>query len=314
MKILKDITALTGNTPLIRINPLAIPGVCDGNLLIAGKCEFLNPTSSVKDRIALSMVTDAESNPVLAGFKTIVEPTSGNTGIGLAAVCAVKGYRLILTMPESMSVERRTILKALGAEIVLTRASGGMKEAISKAQEIVESDPEAIMLAQFDNPANPDIHYKTTANEILRDTDEKVDIFVAGVGTGGTITGVGRRLKENNSFIKIVAVEPTDSPILSKGRSGSHGIQGIGAGFVPQVLTRDLIDEVITVDTANARETSRMLAMKSGLLVGISAGANVFAAAQIAGRPENKGKLVVTILCDTGERYLSTDLYSKPEE
>ena len=311
MKIYNDITELTGKTPLLKIQSSLIPESGTVPFSILGKCEFLNPTSSVKDRIALSMVTAAEADETIGDFDTIVEPTSGNTGIGLAAVCAVKGYKLILTMPESMSSERRTILAALGAELVLTKASEGMTGAVNKAIEIAAKSPTTIILQQFKNPANPQIHYDTTALEILEDTEYKVDIFVAGVGTGGTLTGVGRRLKESNPEIKVIAVEPIDSPVLSKGNSGSHGIQGIGAGFVPEILDRKLIDEIVTVKTSMAMETSRVMAKNGGILTGISAGANVWAAGNIGMRPENHGKVIVTILCDTGERYLSTTLYDK---
>jgi cysteine synthase A len=309
MKIYNNVTELTGRTPLLNIDPAIIPGVTATDFTLAGKCEFLNPTSSVKDRIALSMVNAAENDDSIKGFTTIVEPTSGNTGIGLAAVCAVKGYKLILTMPESMSVERRALLKALGAELVLTEAAKGMTGAVNKAIEIANSSDEIIILQQFNNPANPQIHYNTTGPEILEDTDSKVDILVAGVGTGGTLTGVGKRLKEANPKIQVIAVEPSDSPVLSKGSPGPHGIQGIGAGFIPEILDTHLFDEVVTVETTAAMETSRSLASKAGILMGISAGANVWAAGQIGQRPENKGKIIVTILCDTGERYLSTDLF-----
>jgi len=302
-----NITELIGNTPLIRLNT---PSERTGATII-GKCEFMNPTSSVKDRIGFNMIKTAMDEGLIDKETTIIEPTSGNTGIALASICAGLGLKLVLTMPESMSIERRNILKALGAELVLTPAADGMKGSIDKAKELSEALDKAIVLQQFQNPANPAIHTRTTAEEILRDTDGKLDIFVAAVGTGGTITGTGRRLKEVLPDIKIVAVEPQDSPVLSGGKPGPHKIQGIGAGFVPDVLDTTLYGEVVTVSNEDAMETARMLAKEEGLLVGISAGANVYAAMQVGSRPENAGKTIVTILCDTAERYLSTALFSE---
>lgn len=302
-----NITELIGNTPLIRLNT---PSEQAGATIL-GKCEFMNPTSSVKDRIGFNMIKTAMDEGAIDAETTIIEPTSGNTGIALASICAALGLKLILTMPESMSVERRNILKALGAELVLTRAADGMKGSIEKAKALQERLQKAIILQQFQNPANPAIHEKTTAEEILRDTDGKVDIFVAAVGTGGTLTGTGRRLREVLPDIEIIAVEPQDSSVLSGGTPGPHKIQGIGAGFIPDVLDTTIYGEVITVGNEEAMATSRMLAKEEGLLVGISAGANVYAAMQIASRPENAGKTIVTILCDTAERYISTALFSQ---
>ncbi len=310
-KIAKKLTDLVGNTPLLELSRFnQINGL---EATVIGKLESFNPAGSVKDRIGLAMITDAEEKGLLKEGSVIVEPTSGNTGIALAFVAASKGYRLILTMPETMSVERRNLLKALGAELVLTPGSEGMKGAIRRATELAETIPNSIVLQQFQNPANPAIHRKTTAEEIWRDTDGEVDIFVAGIGTGGTITGVGEVLKAKNPNIKIVAVEPADSPVLSGGNPGPHKIQGIGAGFVPDVLNTAIYDEIIKVKNEEAFETGRQLAKVEGVLVGISAGANVFAAKQLALRPENKGKKIVTILCDTGERYLSTLLFNFEE-
>lgn len=306
MNIAANITELIGNTPLIRLNT---PSKETGATIL-GKCEFMNPTSSVKDRIGFNMIKTAMDEGLIDSETTIIEPTSGNTGIALASICAALGLKLILTMPESMSVERRNILKALGAELVLTPAEAGMKGSIEKAQELRDSLDKAIILQQFQNPANPAIHIRTTAEEILRDTDNNVDIFVAAVGTGGTLTGTGTRLKEVLPDVQIVAVEPKDSPVLSGGKPGPHKIQGIGAGFIPDVLDTSIYGEVVTVSNEDAMATSRMLAKEEGLLVGISAGANVYAAMQIAARPENAGKTVVTILCDTAERYISTALFS----
>lgn len=302
-----NITDLIGNTPLIRLNA---PSEKTGATIL-GKCEFMNPTSSVKDRIGFNMIKTAMEEGTIDSETTIIEPTSGNTGIALASICAALGLKLILTMPESMSVERRNILKALGAELVLTPAGAGMKGSIDMAKELQQNLPKAVILQQFQNPANPAIHTKTTAEEILRDTDGNVDIFVAAVGTGGTLTGTGTRLKEVLPDIQIVAVEPKDSAVLSGGKPGPHKIQGIGAGFVPDVLDTTLYGEVVTVSNEDAMATSRILAKEEGLLVGISAGANVYAAMQIASRPENAGKTVVTILCDTAERYISTALFTE---
>jgi cysteine synthase A len=306
MNIAKDVTELIGNTPLVRINKFSN----DTQTTILGKCEFMNPSSSVKDRIALAMIDAAIEDGKITKDTIIVEPTSGNTGIGLAMVCAAKGLSLTLTMPESMTMERRQLLTALGANIVLTPAATGMKGAIERAAELDVEIPNSFMPQQFNNPANPKMHRKTTAQEILKDTDGKVDILIAAVGTGGSLTGIGEVLKEHNPDIQVIAVEPTNSPVISGGKPGPHKIQGIGAGIIPGVLNTDIIDEVIKVDDDDAFATSKELAMTEGLLVGISAGANVFIAKQIAARPENKGKTIVTILCDTGERYLSTSLYS----
>ena len=309
--IAENLTKLIGNTPLVKI------GNIYGDTLhaeIVAKVEAFNPLGSVKDRIALSMIEDAEKSGKIDADTTIIEPTSGNTGIGLAFVAAVKGYHLILTMPESMSVERRKLVDQLGAEIVLTPAAEGMKGAIRKAEELNSLISNSIILHQFNNPANPEIHSKTTAQEILRDTDGKVDFFVAGVGSGGTITGVGRALKAVSPDAKIVAVEPYDSSVLSGEAPGSHAIQGIGAGFVPNILDRSVIDEIYRVKNKEALDTARLAARTEGLLVGISSGAALFAAIQIAKRRENAGKRVVVLLPDTGERYLSTALFDKPNE
>ena len=307
MNIANNITELIGNTPLVRLNA---PSQKTGATIL-GKCEFMNPTSSVKDRIGFNMIKDALDKGLIKGNTRIIEPTSGNTGIALAAICAALGLKLTLTMPESMSMERRNLLKALGAELVLTPAAAGMKGAIDKANELQESLEDAIILQQFQNPANPEVHRLTTAKEILRDTDKKVDIFVAAVGTGGTLTGTGTVLKEEIPGIQIIAVEPEDSAILSGGKPGPHKIQGIGAGFVPEVLDTGVYGEVIKVSNEDAINTAKSLARSEGLLGGISAGANVYAAMQVAARPENRGKTIVTILCDTGERYLSTALFSE---
>lgn len=305
--IAANITELIGNTPLIRLNA---PSKQTGATIL-GKCEFMNPTSSVKDRIGYNMIKTAMEDGTIDAETTIIEPTSGNTGIALASICAALGLKLILTMPESMSVERRNILKALGAELVLTPAAAGMKGSIDKAQELQASLQKAIILQQFQNPANPAVHIRTTAEEILRDTEGELDIFVAAVGTGGTLTGTGTRLKEVLPDIQIIAVEPTDSPVLSGGHPGPHKIQGIGAGFIPDVLDTAIYGEVVTVSNEDAMAASRMLTREEGLLVGISAGANVHAAMQVASRPENAGKTIVTILCDTAERYISTALFSE---
>ncbi len=307
MKIANNITELIGNTPLVRLNKAS----AKTGATILGKCEFLNPTSSVKDRIGFNMIRRAQEAGKITQETTIIEPTSGNTGIALAANCAAQNLKLILTMPESMSLERRNILKALGAELVLTPAAKGMKGAIQKAQELQESTENSIVLQQFANPANPEIHRLTTAKEILNDTEGKLDAFIAAVGTGGTLTGTSEVFKESGKNIAIFAVEPESSAILSGESPAPHKIQGIGAGFVPDILDTTLYGEVLKVSNEDAFATARMLAKEEGLLVGISAGANVWAAMQVASRPEFQGKTLVTILCDTGERYLSTELYSE---
>jgi len=296
-----------GKTPLVKLNRVA-EGL---GAEIYAKLESLNPLGCVKDRIGAAMIQDAEDKGLLKKGSTIVEPTSGNTGVGLAFVCAVKNYKLILTMPDTMSNERRQLLKQLGANLALTPGAEGMKGAIAKAKEILESTPNAFMPNQFSNPANPEIHRKTTALEIWNDTDGKVDVFVAGVGTGGTITGVSEVIKEKKPSFQAIAVEPADSPVLSGGESGPHKIQGIGAGFVPEVLNTEIIDEIVTVSNEGAFETSRKLAEFEGILCGISSGAAAFAALKIAAKPENKGKMIVVLLPDTGERYISTDLFIK---
>ena len=305
MRIANDVTELIGNTPLVRIRKLS-PGGAD----ILAKLEFHNPAHSVKDRIGLSMIEAAEQAGKIGPDTVVVEPTSGNTGIALAMVCAARGYRCKLVMPETMSNERRMLLRAYGAELVLTPGSEGMLGAIRRAEEIVASDPRAFMPQQFNNPANPEVHRRTTAEEIWRDTDGKVDILVAGVGTGGTITGVGEVLKERKPGFQAIAVEPEASPMLSKGTKGPHPIQGIGAGFVPQVLNTGIYDEIIAVSNENAFETARAAAREEGLLVGISSGAALWAAIQVAQRPENAGKMIVTIIPSFGERYLSTALFA----
>lgn len=310
-KIAKKLTELVGNTPLLELGTYSAKRGIDNP--IVAKVEYFNPGGSVKDRVALAMIEDAERSGKLKPGATIIEPTSGNTGVGLALVSAVKGYKLILTMPETMSVERRNLVKAYGATVKLTPGKDGMAGAIHAAEQLRDSIPGAVILQQFENPANPRRHYETTGVEIWNQTDGNIDIFVAGVGTGGTVSGIGKRLKENNPDIKIVAVEPASSPVLSGGKSGPHKIQGIGAGFVPKTYNADIIDEVLTVENDDAIRTGRQLAAEEGLLVGISSGAAVYAATKLAQRPENKGKRIVTLLPDTGERYLSTVLYAFDE-
>jgi cysteine synthase len=310
-KIAKKLTDLIGNTPLLELTDYNKENGVQGELI--AKLEYFNPGGSVKDRIGYAMVQDAEEKGILNKDSVIIEPTSGNTGIALAFVAASKNYKLILTMPETMSIERRNLLKALGAELVLTPGKDGMKGAIRKAEELSDQIPNSFIPQQFENASNPEIHRKTTAEEIWADTDGKIDVFVAGVGTGGTVTGVGEALKKKNPDIKIIAVEPYDSPVLSGGASGPHKIQGIGAGFVPKVLNNEIIDEIYKVRNEEAFRTSKALAKSEGLLVGISSGAAAFAATQIAKREENKGKVVVVLLPDTGERYLSTPLFQDEE-
>ncbi|WP_018464527.1 cysteine synthase A [Segatella paludivivens] len=310
-KIAKQITDLIGNTPLVELNRYSkFRGV---ETPIIAKVEFFNPGGSVKDRIGLAMIEAAEKDGKLKPGATIIEPTSGNTGVGLALVSAIKGYKLILTMPETMSVERRNLVKAYGAEVRLTSGKDGMPGAIKAAEELRDATPGSVILEQFENPANPKKHYDTTGQEIWNDTDGKVDIFIAGVGTGGTISGIGKALKEKNPNVKIIAVEPLSSPVLHGGASGPHKIQGIGAGFIPKTYNSDFIDEVFDVENDDAILAGRQLAQQEGLLVGISSGAAAFAATEIAKRPENKGKTIVTLLPDTGERYLSTVLYAFDE-
>ncbi len=308
MKIAANITELIGNTPLVKLK------YAENETTLLGKCEFMNPSGSVKDRIGSNMILRAIERGEITHESIIVEPTSGNTGIALASVAANLGLKLILTMPSSMSLERRRLLVALGAQIVLTEPEKGMGGAVTRAAELAQTLPGAVLLQQFNNPDNSEIHRTTTAEEIWRDTDGKVDIFVAAVGTGGTITGVGEVLKRYNPNIQVIAVEPDTSPVLSGEPAGAHKIQGIGAGFIPQVLNTEVYNEILRITNAEAFETSREIAKKEGLLVGISAGANVAAARKIAARAENKGKTIVTILCDTGERYLSTELYEFPSD
>ena len=311
VKIAKQLTDLIGNTPLLELSHYNKSKELKASII--AKLEYFNPAGSVKDRVAFSMIEDAEKKGILKQNSVIIEPTSGNTGVGLAFVAAVKKYKLILTMPDTMSMERRNLLKALGAIIVLTPGVEGMKGAIAKAEELKKETPDAVILQQFENPANPEIHRHTTGEEIWRDTDGKVDIFVAGVGTGGTITGVGGTLKKHNPEVKVVAVEPSDSPVLSGGKAGAHKIQGIGAGFVPAIYDANVVDEIIQVENDDAIRTGGDLAQQEGLLVGISSGAAVFAAMELARRPENAGKNIVALLPDTGERYLSTLLYAFDE-
>lgn len=309
MKTYESITDLVGGTPLLELKNYEKNKELSATIL--AKLEYFNPAGSVKDRIAKAMIDDAEEKGILKPDSVIIEPTSGNTGIGLAAVAAARGYKIILTMPETMSIERRNLLKAYGAELVLTEGAKGMKGAIAKAQEIADATPNSFIPSQFTNDANPKAHKSTTGPEIWNDTEGKVDIFVAGVGTGGTVTGVGEYLKSQNPNVKIVAVEPAGSPVLSKGTPGPHKIQGIGAGFVPDTLNTEIYDEIIAVENEDAFETGRTLAKKEGLLVGISSGAAVFAATELAKRPENKGKIIVALLPDTGDRYLSTPMFSE---
>jgi len=310
-KIAKQLTDLVGNTPLLELSNYNKEKGLKARLIV--KLEYFNPAGSVKDRVALAMIEEAETAGLLKPGATIIEPTSGNTGVGLAFVAAAKGYKLILTMPDTMSVERRNLLKALGAELVLTPGANGMKGAIARAEELKAATPGSLILQQFDNPANPAMHERTTGQEIWRDTDGKVDIFVAGVGTGGTVSGVGAALKKHNPAVKIVAVEPTDSPVLSGGAPGAHKIQGIGAGFVPKNYNAEVVDEILQVTNDDAIRAGRELAHREGLLVGISSGAAVSAATRLALLPENAGKTIVALLPDTGERYLSTLLYAFDE-
>ena len=309
MKVYESVDQLVGHTPLLELK--RIEQAHEAPARILGKLEYFNPAGSIKDRIAKAMIDDAETAGILKPGATIIEPTSGNTGIGLASIAAARGYKLILTMPETMSVERRNLIKAYGAEIVLTEGAKGMTGAIEKANELAAATPGSFIPGQFINPANPAIHKATTGPEIWEDTDGTVDILVAGVGTGGTVTGIGQYLKEQNPQVKVVAVEPADSPVLSEGRSGSHKIQGIGAGFVPDVLDTTLYDEVITVESEDAFEIGREIGREEGVLVGISSGAAAGAAIQLAKRPENEGKTIVVILPDTGERYLSTPMFAE---
>ena len=307
-KIYASVDRLIGNTPLVRLSN--IEKELGLRFTLLAKPECLNPAGSVKDRVARAMLDDAEARGVLTKDSVIIEPTSGNTGIGLASVAAARGYRLIIVMPDTMSVERRQILRALGAELVLTQGARGMAGAIARAEELAKETPGAFIAGQFVNPANPDVHYRTTGPEIWEDTDGQVDVFVAGVGTGGTVTGVGRYLKEKKPTVKIIAVEPSDSPVLSGGKAGPHKIQGIGAGFVPKVLDTSVYDEVVTVGSEDAFRLGRLMGRREGLLVGISSGAALAAAIEVGNRPENEGKTVVALLPDTGDRYLSTALFA----
>ncbi|MDO5409975.1 MAG: cysteine synthase A [Lachnospiraceae bacterium] len=307
--IFKGTLGLIGNTPLVEVTNIEKEFALEAALLV--KLEYLNPAGSVKDRIAKAMIEDAEEKGLLKEGSVIIEPTSGNTGIGLASIAAAKGYRIILTMPETMSVERRNILKAYGAELVLTEGAKGMKGAICKAQELAREIPNSFLPGQFTNPANPAVHKRTTGVEIWNDTDGKVDIFIAGVGTGGTLTGVGEYLKSRNPQIQVVAVEPADSPVLSEGRGGAHKIQGIGAGFVPEVLNTEIYDEILRIENDEAFQTAKLLAGKEGVLTGISSGAALCGAIKLAKRPENKGKVIVALLPDSGDRYYSTPLFTE---
>ena len=309
MTVYKAISDLIGNTPLVELTHIEEKEGLDAS--VVAKVEFFNPAGSVKDRIAKKMIEDAEKKGLIKPGATLIEPISGNTGIGIASVAAAKGYKAIMTMPETMSVERRNLLKAYGAKVVLTDGKAGMKGAIAKAKELAATIPNSFIPSQFENPSNPQAHYESTGPEIWKDTEGKVDIFVAGVGTGGTVSGTGKYLKDQNPNVKVVAVEPATSPVLSEGHAGPHGIQGIGAGFVPNILDTSVYDEVFTVTNEQAYETGRLIAHNEGMLVGISSGAATYAAIQIAKRPENKGKTIVVLLPDTGERYLSTPMFSE---
>lgn len=309
MTVYKAISDLIGNTPLVELTHIEEKEGLEAS--VVAKVEFFNPAGSVKDRIAKKMIEDAEKKGLIKPGATLIEPTSGNTGIGIASVAAAKGYKAIMTMPETMSVERRNLLKAYGAKVVLTDGKAGMKGAIAKAQELAATTPNSFIPSQFENPSNPQAHYESTGPEIWKDTEGKVDIFVAGVGTGGTVSGTGKYLKDQNPNVNVVAVEPATSPVLSEGHAGPHGIQGIGAGFVPNTLDTSVYDEVFTVTNEQAYETGRLIAHNEGMLVGISSGAATYAAIQIAKRPENKGKTIVVLLPDTGERYLSTPMFAE---